>query len=451
MAENQAPLGRRGVAMLLVMVALVVCMMLITGFLATQGTANGIAVNEQEYVRAQRAAETGVNMCAWLVRNRPDWRSAMAPSAWLNAQAIGSAYVTVNAADGAGAQSFLTDPRRAVIFTSIGSYNGRSAQLQATFQPTGGGAVFYAGNFCTGQILLQNNTVIDSYNSAVNAYSQYSAAANAPMGTSSTLAGALTMQDTSDLFGTFSAGRGAVLANAVSIASTAVGPSAMSTATETRTPGEVIPPNTAGMAPTGSAYTSSAFFGNAPSPGTYGNFTLKKNTLFGLAYINFPSSGTYWIQGDFTINDSNTTMNVTAGNNVALYVTGNVTIKGTIDLASNATLTIYFGKTLAVNSGTVGHSSTTTTALMLYGLKTATAVSFTQDSRIFAGLFAPQAAVLLQDTSEFYGGIVSGSLQMTNYSRLHWDDAMKNVVLQPVTNGSAAPSQPIYNITYQWN
>jgi hypothetical protein len=87
---------RRGMALLLVMIGLVVCTILTTGFLLTQGTAIGIARNERDAIKARDIAHTGIDLCYWLVRNRADWREAMTPGTkWLNNYPVGDGTVTV--------------------------------------------------------------------------------------------------------------------------------------------------------------------------------------------------------------------------------------------------------------------------------------------------------------------------------------------------------------------
>jgi hypothetical protein len=90
------PARRRAMALLLVMIGLVVCTILTTGFLATQGTSLGIARNERDTSKSHDLAQTGIDMCYWLMRNRADWREGMTPgSRWLNNVPVGDGTVTV--------------------------------------------------------------------------------------------------------------------------------------------------------------------------------------------------------------------------------------------------------------------------------------------------------------------------------------------------------------------
>src|SRR3954447_11789191 len=87
---------RRGMALLLVMIGLIVCTILTAGFLASQGTSIGIARNERDASKSRDIAQTGIDMCYWLIKNRSDWRSGITPgSAWLSNSPVGDGTVTV--------------------------------------------------------------------------------------------------------------------------------------------------------------------------------------------------------------------------------------------------------------------------------------------------------------------------------------------------------------------
>ena len=73
-AAVHRPVNRRAMALLLVMIGLIVCTILTAGFLASQGTSIGIARNERDASKSRAIAQTGIDMCYWLMRNRSDWR-----------------------------------------------------------------------------------------------------------------------------------------------------------------------------------------------------------------------------------------------------------------------------------------------------------------------------------------------------------------------------------------
>jgi hypothetical protein len=432
------------------MIALVVCTVLVTGFLAGQGTANGIARNENEYTRAQRAAETGVNLCMSQIRTQNNWRSTMSPGVWLNDITVGGGTVRVTAADQSGSGSFLTDPTRSVIFTSVGTYNGRTATLVATAQPTGGGTAFYAGSFMSGNVRLDHNAVMDSFNWLSGPYSSSTnSGSNALVATASTGSGAITMQDSAMLFGTAQIGVGGLISNVLSLASGVLAPGSVSTASEVRTAGEVIPPNTTGLATRSAATYAGTIVG--PSSGVYPSITVNYQAITGTTVTM--SSSTVRVTGNLTVNSS-AKVKVPANTNVVMQVDGNVTWNGILQMDANSTVTIYVGGSFTTTGAQMNYntgSGGSPAALTVLGLKAGPAVTFKGATQFYGGVFAPQSSLVLQDTAQVYGGAIGKTIVMTDSSKLHWDENLKKKVLNNVTGGSASPGTPNYLVSYQWN
>ncbi len=238
--------------------------------------------NERDAEECRFLAQTGIDLCYSLIKNKTNWREAMTPGTWLNNYAVGNGTVTVTAASADGAASFSTDPTQAVVLHSTGMCNNRNFSLTGTIGPTGGGTVFRGGNFFQGTVVLGNNdlltvALIDSYNSTVSAYNALLPGSNAVLGSNSTAPGALTVKYPSTLKGSFTAGPTAVLSSVVNLVTGLLGqlvggPVSTGVAAETRTAGNVIPPNFAGQA------SSGPFTQNKSTvtivPGVYDSYTL---------------------------------------------------------------------------------------------------------------------------------------------------------------------------------
>ena len=442
----------RGMAMLMVMIALVICMVLVTGFLSTQGTANGIAKNEGEYIRAQRAAEDGANMCLWLVKNRSSWRSNMNPGTWLNNYQIGSGFVTVTAVDAGNNASFMTDPTKAVVFTSTGTFNNRTAKLRLTAQPTGAGGVFGDGCFSSGQVKLEGNAVADSYNSKYGNYGFFNSNWNALLGTTSTSNGAFTLADNASVYGSVYSAPGVVLSLLFSLGLNTSGPFATPSADEIRTPGQVIAPNPTGLV-TRLAYTGSGNGTAGPLPGKIPSVTLVKGS--GATNIVFSNSGLYKVAGNVTMPDG-CSISVSANKAVVLEVDGNFSCgSGGISLGNGATCVIYYVGSFTADGSTLGSSSSNTSGLTILGLKNSAGATGQMDlkgsTKLYGVVFAPQSAVVVEENAQVYGGIVSATMDVKDSGKLHWDESLPTRVLTQVTSGSAAPALPVYQLTYLWN
>lgn len=91
---------RRGVALMLVMIAVIVSSIVAYSYLAGQSTSMGIARNINAHSRARYIAETGLDLTLAAVKADPAWRSTYSQGTWTaNAPLLGG-FVTVVAQDG---------------------------------------------------------------------------------------------------------------------------------------------------------------------------------------------------------------------------------------------------------------------------------------------------------------------------------------------------------------
>jgi hypothetical protein len=439
----------RGVALLLVMIGLIVCTLLTAGFLSSQGTAIGIARNERDAEACRFLAQSGIDMCFSMVRNKTGWRESMSPGTWLNKYPMGNGTVTVTAASADGAASFATDPTQAVIFHSTGYVNNRNFSLTGTIGPTGGGTVFRSGNFFQGTILLGNNdlltvAIIDSYNSAIAAYNALLPGSNAAFASNSTASGALTVNYPSSFKGSFAAGPNSVLTSVVNLVSGLLGqllagPSSTTVATEIRTPGTVVAPNFATLVDNGNYSQPKNTV--VVTPGVYDNFTLVNGSPATVASL---TTGSYEITGNLTVPLS-TTLDIATGANVVLLVNGNVTIAGEVQFHTTGTLTLYVNGSVTATGAAI-NSSGGTANMQVLGLKNCNSIQLTSSTVMSGAIYAPQASVTLQTGSvKLYGAIIAHDLTIKNTSQFHYDQALQSLRVDSITGGSAPAGTADYS------
>ena len=343
------PRSRRGMALLMVMIGLIVCSILTAGFLSTQGTSIGIARNERDASKCRGLAQTGIDMCYWQIRNRSDWREAMSPGTWLNNVPVGDGTVSVSVADGAGNAAFSTDPTQAAVVTATGTYDNRTFTLTATIRPTGGGTVYANGNFVAGNIQLGSDLLtaatIDSYNSSVGSYGGSNIGSNGSFTSDSNLVGALVIYFPSVFKGTYTASPTSLLGSVLSLLGLASAPTAMSNASELRTPGSVVMPNTTGIPYIGSLSYSNGGGQNLSTPGQYDQISIS-NTQ-----VTINKSGIYHVTGNVTCaNTGSSTLSVQDGKSVVLIVDGNVTLNKTCSLGPTGQLAIYCNGSVSISA-----------------------------------------------------------------------------------------------------
>lgn len=452
--QNKRTKSRRGVALLLVMIALIVGTILTAGFLNTQSTSNGIARNERDQARCRAYAESGIALTVNFIKSNPHWRTTLNPGTWLTAQPVGAGTVTVTAASADGSTSFTTDNTQPLLLTSVGACNNRTFSVSAVVTPTGGGTPWYAGTFTSGTILLRDTAYVDSYNSTQSAYSPNTAVSltnlpkygNATLWNNAATPGALTIKNSSVLLGSFIAAANSDPLADLSILGSAQFIGSASDAPEPRTPGSVIGINLANF-PGGSlgnyAPTSSTTLNT--NLVTYNNFNL--TSAAGKPVISINQNALFHITGNFTLSQKNT-LKIGPNCSVIFVVDGNVTCTNSaiLTIGGNSQLTIYCSGTISADKTSSLNASNNPSALTILGLKTCSSIQTTDSALLCASIFAPQADITFALNSIFAGSAVAHSLTVRDNAALHMDDAVRNQTLHNVTGGSA---QGDYIVTYQ--
>ncbi|HUO08082.1 MAG TPA: hypothetical protein VM008_07275 [Phycisphaerae bacterium] len=445
---------RRGVAMLLVMVGLVVCTLLTAGFLSTQGTSIAIARNERDAEECRLLAQAGLDLCYAQMRtldaarstaDQPSWREKMSPGTWLSNFPIGNGTVTVTAASANGS-SFTSDPHQPVIFTSTGFCNNRSFSLTGTFSPTGGGEVFRGGNFFQGNVVVGPGTLlvptlIDSYNSSSGSYVS-PGGSKAIIWTNATQGGSVSINTYGAINGSVVAGPTAMLSNVLNLAASILGLSgggSVSAATENRDPGTVVAPNLTGLTSQGD-YTANV---SSLSPGMWNN-------------LNFPnrsggvllSSGLFAINGNATLATS-AKVSVSNGASTILYIKGNLTLNSSsaITLGTASSLTIYVGGNIQITTATINATGTNPipSTVQIIGLPNAGNIQITNNARIYGVIYSPNSSVSMQNNMpQIFGAVVAHDISMKDMSQLHFDEAVKSVKIDGIAGGTAPPGAADY-------
>jgi Tfp pilus assembly protein PilX len=133
--------GRRGVALLLLLFALVVGVVLSMGFLQSQATTIGISDNLQKQVRARMIAESGLSVAVANLKANTSWRTDYANGAWVTNQSLCGGTCTVRGEDGTysaatgtitGDGDLTNNAADSVTLTSIGTYSGVTHTARTT-------------------------------------------------------------------------------------------------------------------------------------------------------------------------------------------------------------------------------------------------------------------------------------------------------------------------------
>jgi len=430
---NHLDTRRRGIAMLLVMVALVVGMILTAGFMATQSTANGITRNQKSIGQTRMIAECGVDSCVWLIKNNSAWRRTMNPGNWISNMPINGGTLTVNVTDAAGNSSFATDNTQAAIIQSTAACNGQTITVQAVIAPSGGGTPWANGMYLNAGPSLQDSATIDGYNSTLGLY-PLTRLLTSIVGTGGTGANGMVLSGTASVYGTLIAAPGNLL-NALLGGLLTTSPSTITTAPETRTLGTVVPPNIAGFTAAG-AFSKNTTTVLQPAGGqTFDSFALVKPTSGGTTKMTANSSAVYLVKGNFSM-DVQTAIAVSTGKSVTFYVQGNTDIQGTVTLNGTGQFTLYTAGSVNIHNAALINSQSTSGQALILGLPGTTSVLISGTSSVAAGIYAPKAVIGMSGSAVLYGSAVGQSVTMQNTSAIHLDDAIKSRVLHQITGGS---------------
>lgn len=421
----------RGIALLLVLIALCVGTILTAGYLSSQSTSIGIAKNERDQSRCRAIAESGCELCMSLVKNRSNWRETMSPGTWISNYPLGGGTVTVTASDGGGASSFTSDVTQSVTFTATATYNGRSYTLSSSMTPTGGGTPFSGGVFCSAPLSLMGTSVIDSYDSSVGAYGM-SKGSNAVCWSNATgqpalllnglvsYKGALKLSPFENLLGSISWSNGALTI-----------PNSISQVLEPRVAGKVIFPNLNGLTDMGASLTLSTSFTLTSSKVIYNNLSMT-GTASSPTSLTLSAPGTYYFRGALNMDTySNIVVNASS---VVIVLDGSAAVAGKILTNTGCSVQVYFAQNVDV-TGTVGNALRTGDVQFLGSNNGG--IFKLRSTGTFNGLvMAPTTSVLFQDSSKFYGSIVANDITLRDSAQLHQDLKLQSTAIHNVTGGS---------------
>jgi hypothetical protein len=123
-------------------------------------------------------------------------------------------------------------------------------------------------------------------------------------------------------------------------------------------------------------------------------------------------------------------------------------------MGSGSTVTFYVGGSTTISGAQMNYNAGaggTPANLTLFGQKNASGISFRNATYFYGNVYAPSSDVVMQETSQIFGGVVGRSFRSQDSAKLHWDTALRNKSITNVTAGSASPGTPAYIVSYQWN
>jgi len=151
---------------------------------------------------------------------------------------------------------------------------------------------------------------------------------------------------------------------------------------------------------------------------------------------SLPSSGT--IQNDTTITNSARYSGIDLGNSetvtisgdIILYITGDIILGNSAELGieNDASLILYLGGNFeGKNSSNVNNLTKDAKKLKIYGLDSCETIRFKNSTDFYGAIYAPNADVVMDNSANIYGSIVSKSFEQRNSGAFNYDVTLRDV------------------------
>ncbi|MBW7988409.1 MAG: hypothetical protein FVQ84_00075 [Planctomycetes bacterium] len=149
-----------------------------------------------------------------------------------------------------------------------------------------------------------------------------------------------------------------------------------------------------------------------------------------------PSSGA--INIDTIINNSARYSGINLGNSktvtisgdITLYITGDIILGNSaeLDIESDSSLTLYLdGDFEGKNSSAVNNQTENAKNLQIYGLENCETMIFKNSTDLYGAIYAPNADVIMNNSAAIYGAVVAKSFDQRNSGAFNYDVSLRDV------------------------
>lgn len=128
---------RRGVALLLVMISVLIAGVLAASFLASQATTTTIARNVEHHAEARGVAESGLSYAVAYLQATDDWRETLTPGQIFRGVSLPGGVANIRFDDATG--DFTDDTAEPALVRVVGEAGGVSHRVEARVTPTASG------------------------------------------------------------------------------------------------------------------------------------------------------------------------------------------------------------------------------------------------------------------------------------------------------------------------
>ncbi len=119
-----------------------------------------------------------------------------------------------------------------------------------------------------------------------------------------------------------------------------------------------------------------------------------------------------------------------SGGDIILYITGDITLGNSAELGieNNASLILYLGGDFeGKNSSAVNNETKDPKSLQIYGLDSCETIQFKNSTDLYGTIYAPNADVVMDNSANIYGSVVSKSFEQRNSATFNYDVSLREV------------------------
>jgi hypothetical protein len=374
---------KRGSAIPLAVVAVMILLAMGTGLLSLGLQSRIISIRTASDIAARSAADAG------LIKALFEMNEKLKVKPWNDSSLPFGTNISLPNCDAVYSYTVTGDLSSGYTVESTGIFNQAQRTVSCTLQLQG---PFEAAIFTENGMELNNSAVVDWYNNTEDDKIMQ-------IGTNNTASGSVVLRNSATVYGDVVVGMGG-------------------------DPGTVI--NDYGATVTGDtralteryvmqSVTVPEWLESLPSSGAIPNDTNDTTITTSARYssINLGNSETVTISGDIT-----------------LYITGDIILGNSAELGieNNASLILYLGGDFeGKNSSAVNNENYDAHKLKIYGLDSCENIQFMNSTHFYGAIYAPNADVIMNNSANIYGSVVSKSFDQRNSATFNYDVTLREV------------------------
>lgn len=361
-----------------------------------------LAQKAEHSLIADEAAKAGIQDAIYHLKQDAKWNTGFNKAFLQNSQATYTMsfdknqstipYSTNNSQGPAAITGYngRSVPAGMVHLVSLGNYGNGSRTEEALVSTRS--SLFNSAVFVKNNINLNGTVSVDSFDSSVGPYSLTNQQSQGNIGTNSSEVGAVTLNGSTNVYGTVTVGSGGTESSSVDAS-----PRSSYQSFQVSNPLE-LPYLSPPIGPNLGSVSVSTGTTNL-SPGTYTNLNASGSAVIQL------QEGTYVFTDDMSL----------GGKSMIVVPLG------------SGTVTIYVLRNISVSGGTVVNLTEDPKKLLIYGGPETTSVRLSGDAAAYFGLYAPGAQITINGNGDIYGSLVGKDFTMVGNAGFHYDRSMSNI------------------------